>query len=241
MYHFSPPKTTENPQKNAPAAETTETVNNPFKYTGQYHDAEIAQYYLRTRQYDPYLSRFTSRDPVRGGFKEPLTLHRYLYTANDPINYVDPSGRIFSFVDLLNSMNTMANRGATMWFSASRALWAVKRIVTSLNWLTHIKNIAIYSDKALKLVTYGIRAVYIAGNNSFYAGLVKIGGFFLAWNKYDPGGPQDTFQALIPGAPGAPGTSASGGVTTVLNETGAIDDIKDDLYEWAKGLSESDD
>jgi hypothetical protein len=43
--------------------------------------------------YDPQLMRFTARDPVNGRFKEPLTLHKYLYCLNDPINYTDPTGK----------------------------------------------------------------------------------------------------------------------------------------------------
>ena len=73
-------------------AETAETTENPFKFTGQYYDAEIGQYYLRARQYDPALFRFTSRDPVFGQFKEPITLHKYLYCLNEPVNRVDPLG-----------------------------------------------------------------------------------------------------------------------------------------------------
>ena len=30
-----------------------------------------------------------------GKFQEPLTLHVYLYCINDPVNKIDPSGRIF--------------------------------------------------------------------------------------------------------------------------------------------------
>jgi RHS repeat-associated protein len=69
------------------------TLKNRFMFTGQYYDDEIKQYYLRARQYDPYLARFTARDPVRGKFQEPLTLHRYLYCLNDPINQFDPTGK----------------------------------------------------------------------------------------------------------------------------------------------------
>ncbi|HML75724.1 MAG TPA: RHS repeat-associated core domain-containing protein, partial [Anaerohalosphaeraceae bacterium] len=45
------------------------------------------------RQYDPQLLRFTSRDPVFGGRENPLSLHRYLYCANDPINRLDRNGK----------------------------------------------------------------------------------------------------------------------------------------------------
>jgi RHS repeat-associated protein len=54
------------------ATECTETTENPFKFTGQYFDSEIEEYYLRacpergrrTRQYNPHIARFTSRAPV---------------------------------------------------------------------------------------------------------------------------------------------------------------------------------
>ena len=63
-----------------------------FRFTGQYYDSEIGQYYLRARQYEPHLGRFVSRDPVLGEFAEPLTLHKYLYCVNNPLNLIDPRG-----------------------------------------------------------------------------------------------------------------------------------------------------
>ena len=75
-----------------PDPDFEETVDNPFKFTGQYFDSEIDQYYLRARQYDPHIARFTARDPVLGYFDVPLTLHKYLYCENDPVNLFDPDG-----------------------------------------------------------------------------------------------------------------------------------------------------
>ena len=69
-----------------------ETVDNPWTFTGQWYDEEIAQYYLRARMYDPTMMRFTSRDPVRGERQEPLTLHKYLYCLNDPVDNIDLTG-----------------------------------------------------------------------------------------------------------------------------------------------------
>ena len=69
---------TYSPFGNPYAGTVTETVYNPFQFTGQWFDAEITQYYLRARQYDPTMMRFMTRDPVAGRFQEPLTLHRYL-------------------------------------------------------------------------------------------------------------------------------------------------------------------
>ena len=72
--------------------------SNPFMFTGQWFDDEISQYYLRARMYDPTLMRFTARDPVRGKFEDPLTLHPYLYCLSDPLNRADPSGRIAALI-----------------------------------------------------------------------------------------------------------------------------------------------
>ena len=74
---------------------STTTVENPYRFAGYFWDDEIKQYYNRARMYDPVLQRFTSIDPVRGGFREPLTLHQYLYCVNDPVNNWDPSGESF--------------------------------------------------------------------------------------------------------------------------------------------------
>ena len=86
-----------------PNSQFAETVDNPFKFTGQWYDTEIGQYHLRARQYEPELMRSTSIDPVFGRPDRSLTLHKYLYCTNDPINLTDPSGEfaVFGFVDLL--------------------------------------------------------------------------------------------------------------------------------------------
>ena len=65
---------------------------NPLRFTGQWYDDETSQYHLRARMYDPTLMRFTTRDPVKGYFTDPLTLHRYLYCWNNPVNLVDLNG-----------------------------------------------------------------------------------------------------------------------------------------------------
>ncbi len=79
------------------------TFNNSFMFTGQYRDSETGYDYLRARIYNPYIYRFTSRDPVLGEFKEPLTLHVYLYCINDPINRIDPFGLLYTDINLTGS------------------------------------------------------------------------------------------------------------------------------------------
>jgi RHS repeat-associated protein len=79
----------------SPFGETIDSYGDfytPWQFTGQYCDSETGQYYLRARQYSPYLSRFTGRDLLMGDVNEPLTLHRYLYCQNNSINAIDPWG-----------------------------------------------------------------------------------------------------------------------------------------------------
>jgi len=96
------------------AEEKTGAPSNAFMFAGQYFDSEIDEYYLRARQYDPHIARFTSRDPVRGKFREPMTLHQYLYCLNDPINRTDPSGEL-SYTGLFASMTIGAIQGSLEW------------------------------------------------------------------------------------------------------------------------------
>jgi RHS repeat-associated protein len=74
------------------AAECNEDTENNFKFIDQCYDSEIGQYYLRARMYDPQLMRLTSRDPLFGKFEQPMSLHKYLYCGNNPINFIDPQG-----------------------------------------------------------------------------------------------------------------------------------------------------
>lgn len=58
-----------------------------YLYTGQEWDPELGLYNYHARQYDPTLARFLTPDPA-GQSSSP-----YTYCNNNPINYVDPSGK----------------------------------------------------------------------------------------------------------------------------------------------------
>ncbi len=68
------------------------TFSNEICYTGGIYDWATGQQYLNARFYDPETGRFMSEDTYRGTSEEPSTLNYYAYCANNPINYVDPSG-----------------------------------------------------------------------------------------------------------------------------------------------------
>ena len=66
---------------------SSETVGNPFRYTGQYRDSETGCYYLRARYYDPSTHQFLTVDPLLA-----VTGDAYNYAGGSPTNATDPRG-----------------------------------------------------------------------------------------------------------------------------------------------------
>ena len=72
---------------------TGPTPNN-YLYRGEQYDSDLGLYYLRARYYNPATGRFMSRDLLGGKTFAPKSLHKYLYASGDPVNRIDPRGRI---------------------------------------------------------------------------------------------------------------------------------------------------
>ncbi|MEL7130725.1 MAG: RHS repeat-associated core domain-containing protein, partial [Pseudomonadota bacterium] len=68
--------------------------DNDIGFTGHIRDSDTGLTYMQARYYDPVIGRFLSPDPV--GFAEGGVAHfnAYAYTANDPVNNIDPDGRL---------------------------------------------------------------------------------------------------------------------------------------------------
>ena len=95
----------------SPSDDNTNT--NPFRFAAEYWDWETNTYYLRARHFNPITGRFTQPDPHWNihnmMFGDSPTLHNnrhmpsihailqagnlYVYTMNNPVTWVDPSGR----------------------------------------------------------------------------------------------------------------------------------------------------
>ena len=70
-----------------------DTAYNPFRYCGEYYDAETGFIYLRNRYYSPDTGRFITEDPAKDG------LNWYAYCENNPVNRWDPNGKSWDEYD----------------------------------------------------------------------------------------------------------------------------------------------
>src|SRR5579871_5531772 len=71
---------------------STGTTPNTTLFAGEQYDPDLNLYYNRARYLNVSTGRFWSMDTEEGDPQSPLSLHKYLYSSNDPTNRRDPSG-----------------------------------------------------------------------------------------------------------------------------------------------------
>ena len=91
-------------------------ATNAYQYAGEQFDGETGDYYLRQRFYDPSTGRFGRMDTYEGDTSNPSTLHKYVYTHNNPTSYVDPTGKSLSSADMV-AASFIANILQTIFYS----------------------------------------------------------------------------------------------------------------------------
>ncbi len=84
---------------------TSGTTANNFRYSGERYDSSVGLYNLRARYYNQATGRFWTMDSYQDTRQNPATLHKYVYTQNNPVNAVDPTGRdTFEYNELLTEV-----------------------------------------------------------------------------------------------------------------------------------------
>jgi RHS repeat-associated protein len=74
------------------AVPSIQTVENPFRFPGQYYDPETGLHYNYFRYYNPPIGRYLTPDPI--GLEGGINL--WLYATNNPVKFVDPYGLLIS-------------------------------------------------------------------------------------------------------------------------------------------------
>jgi RHS repeat-associated protein len=71
---------------------STGTTPNNYLFAGEQFDPALGMYQMRARWYRDATGRFISRDPLEGVLCCGLSWNPYVYTHDDPVNRIDPSG-----------------------------------------------------------------------------------------------------------------------------------------------------
>jgi RHS repeat-associated protein len=80
-------------------------IEHHFTFTGREFDEESNLFFYRARNLDSETGRFIQNDSNKGVLNDPVTfINKHIYTANNPIKYRDPSGKIFVIDDILITM-----------------------------------------------------------------------------------------------------------------------------------------
>jgi RHS repeat-associated protein len=82
--------------------EQTVTANDRLKFATYWRDGSTGLDDAWHRSYSPTHGRFTNPDPymASGGPADPGSWNRYAYVGGDPVNFVDPDGRVSTYVGL---------------------------------------------------------------------------------------------------------------------------------------------
>ena len=72
----------------------TGMTDNQYTYTGRRMLTDSDMMYYRSRYYDPMTGRFVKKDSYTGNIDDPLSLNRYVYVKDNPVNFVDPMGLV---------------------------------------------------------------------------------------------------------------------------------------------------
>jgi RHS repeat-associated protein len=99
------------------------TTPNTRLYTGEEFDPDLGFTNLRVRQYRSGIGRFESLDPEMGIRRQPVTLNRYLYANGDPVNLLDPTGRMAAEYTLVQKFGEAVSKiSATEFWSGTAIL-----------------------------------------------------------------------------------------------------------------------
>jgi RHS repeat-associated protein len=91
---------------------STGTIVNTYLYSGERFDSNLNLYQLRARYYNQATGRFEAMDSELGKIFNPSTLHKYIYTQDNPVNATDPTGKdLVENVEIESATIDFSNHG----------------------------------------------------------------------------------------------------------------------------------
>ncbi|MCC7358292.1 MAG: hypothetical protein IT317_02375 [Anaerolineales bacterium] len=125
-----------------------------YSFTGEWRDGN-GLIYLRARYYASGVGRFVTRDTWRGMYNNPLSLNRWTYAENSPIDLADPTG-MFACHEILDWPNRRCEQWVIDALATIESHGPVGQIVASRfrlrdELLTAVQDILKCSDILMRL------------------------------------------------------------------------------------------
>jgi RHS repeat-associated protein len=114
------------------AAVSIETIENPFRFPGQYYDADTGLHYNYFRYYDPTTGRYITPDPI--GLEGGINL--FAYARNNPVKLIDPYGKIAIADDIAYAFLAAGLYAWTVaYFNSPAGQELIRDIARDFEWL----------------------------------------------------------------------------------------------------------
>lgn len=167
-------------------------TTNDCLYCGLQFDWVSGLYNNRARRLFCPIGRFTSMDQTEGDNEDPLSLHKYLYGADNPVNIVDLSGYAgFSLADsaaIGRQVHRIIGRDFVARVPGGVSGPAVLTILRNLRIpLNNVPINRLFPDlvDVPHKEVFEIKPISVGGTA---AGAIQLGGYILAFNALDPAG-----------------------------------------------------
>ena len=136
---------------------STGATPNNYLFAGEQFDPDLGLYYNRARYLDVRLGRFISMDVYEGNSQDPLSLHKYLYVSDNPVNLVDPSGNegVADSLTALAINTTLTTLAISVPLRALQLAWKVAH-GANLGAAAQEAALDVVTDVALSLATAGL-------------------------------------------------------------------------------------
>ncbi|SRR6266566_1211527 len=105
---------------------STGTTSNNYLFAGEQFDPDLGLYYNRARYLNVSTGRFSTMDTFEGDPASPFSLHKYLYTADEPVDRLDPSGKDFDLGSLSVNVAISSTIDAISGFQANGVKGAIE-------------------------------------------------------------------------------------------------------------------
>jgi len=200
-------------------------------FTGKERDAETGLDYFGARYFSGAQGRFTSPDPGPYKLEEPQTFNRYAYVNNNPLKYIDPSGREAEYA-IDEKKKTITLRASITIYGpqATQAYAAKLKAQMESAWKGTYKDAK--SGTVYKVSTIAEVSVY---NPSLGVGLSARNGFYvgneIARSNFENTHVDPHFPTRYPGAPGIYTGALNPGADAERHETGHVLGQPDDYWE----------